>query len=67
MSHEPKPQAVRLLSVESVAQLLSVSVRHVWRLADGGKMPRPIKLGASVRWDRKSIETWIEEGCPSRA
>jgi excisionase family DNA binding protein len=64
MSQEPKPQAGRLLSVESVAQMLSVSVRHVWRLADGGKMPRPIKLGASVRWDRQSLEKWIATGCP---
>lgn len=55
----------RLLGVDDVAAMLGVSSRHVYRLADGGRMPRPVKLGGAVRWDRKAIETWIAEGCPT--
>jgi excisionase family DNA binding protein len=54
----------RLLDVDAVAEMLGVSARHVFRLADGGRMPRPIKLGGSVRWDREAIENWISESCP---
>jgi len=53
-----------LLTVDHIASLLSCSTRHVYRLADAGKMPRPIKLGALVRWSKASIEDWIGHGCP---
>lgn len=54
----------RLLNVGTVARLLGVSARQVYRLSDGGRMPQPIKLGGSVRWDRVQIEEWIGKGCP---
>lgn len=56
-------EQVRLLNVQAVAEMLNVSDRHVYRLADGGRMPRPVKLGGSIRWDRKLIENWIDGGC----
>lgn len=55
--------SARLLDVGAVAEMLGVSARHVYRLADAGKMPRPVKLGAAVRFDREVIERWIESGC----
>jgi excisionase family DNA binding protein len=54
-----------LLDVKDVSGLLRCSSRHVYRLADAGKMPRPVKLGALVRWSRRTIEQWIQEGCPA--
>jgi len=53
-----------LLDVEQVAGLLNCSVRHVYRLCDGGKMPKPTKLGALNRWRRDVILQWIDAGCP---
>jgi predicted DNA-binding transcriptional regulator AlpA len=53
-----------LLNVRAVARLLNCSPRHVYRLADSGKMPPPIKLSALVRWDRDTLVRWIAEGCP---
>lgn len=53
----------KLLDVRTVAALLDCSPRHVYRLADAGKMPRPMKLGALLRWSRAAIEAWIAEGC----
>jgi len=62
----PEPSAAQLLDVQTVARLLGCSVRHVYRLADSGDMPRPVRLGALVRWSRQTIEEWIEAGCPRR-
>jgi len=61
----PPAEEVRLLNVNSVAQLLSCSTRHVYRLADSGQMPQPRKLGALVRWDREELERWLSDGCPT--
>ena len=54
-----------LLDVRAVAAMLGCSCRHVYRLADGGKMPAPVHLGASVRWRRADIQAWIDGGCRS--
>ena len=53
--------------LNAVAALLSCSKRHVQRLRDGGKIPRPVKLGSLVRWPRAEIEQWIADGCPEVA
>ena len=53
-----------LVDVKGVAVLLDCSTRHVYRLADAGKMPRPHKLGALVRWNRTAVLEWIDAGCP---
>ena len=44
-----------LLDVRAVAGLLDCSARHVYRLSDSGKMPRPVKLGQLVRWRRAEL------------
>ena len=60
MTREPSA----MLDVRAVAELLGCSTRHVYRLADSGRMPRPVKLGALVRWPRAALEKWLAEGCP---
>ena len=61
------PQMSKLaLSVEEVAQVLGISRAHVWRLHSSGNIPRPIRLGRSVRWDKKTLEAWLEAGGPPR-
>ncbi|MDZ4849418.1 MAG: helix-turn-helix domain-containing protein [Pirellulaceae bacterium] len=60
---KPVAELARLLDVVAVAAMLDVSPRHVYRMADAGRMPRPIKLGGAVRWDRDVIKTWIDSGC----
>ena len=54
-----------LLNVKEVAEMLGLSERTVYRLADMGNMPRPVKIGAAVRWRRNELDQWIEEGCPA--
>jgi len=53
-----------LLDVDQVAAKLNCSKRHVYRLSDAGRMPRPVRLGALVRWSRQAIDEWVATGCP---
>ncbi len=63
---EPRPAiTAELLDVRAAAVLLGCSPRHVYRLADAGKMPAPVRLGSLVRWNRSALLTWISEGCPN--
>ena len=55
-----------LLSVADVARMLSVSVRHVWRLRDSGDLPAPIYLGRTVRWRKAALDRWIAECSTTR-
>lgn len=58
------PRGRRLGDVQTVANKLHCSSRHVYRLADSGRMLAPIRLGALVRWDLDEIDRWIAAGCP---
>lgn len=60
---ENGPNVRLLLDVEEVSSLLHCSTRHVYRLVDDGKMPKPVKLGSLVRWNRVAIDNWIIDGC----
>ena len=61
----PPTESAKLLDVRSISKILDCSSRHVYRLADAGRMPAPVKLGSLVRWPRNAIEDWIAAGCPS--
>lgn len=59
--------------VHAVAKIYSCSDRHVFRMANEGKMPQPIKVGRLVRWrlrtgdPRTGVYDHIAAGCPSVA
>ncbi len=55
----------QLLDVKQTAELLNASARTVYRLAGDGRMPRPVRLGALVRWRRDEVSQWIAAGCPA--
>jgi excisionase family DNA binding protein len=54
------------VSARELAEMLDVSLRQIWRLNSAGKLPKPIRLGGSVRWNRQEIMGWFEAGCPNR-
>jgi excisionase family DNA binding protein len=56
-------ESAPLLTVKQVATRINCSERTVYRLADSGEMPRPLKIGWLVRWRVSDIEKWIEAGC----
>ena len=53
-----------LIDVQDLSAMLQCSTRHIYRLCDLGRMPRPYKIGALCRWDRAAIESWVRNGCP---
>ena len=53
------------LSADEVAALLGISRVHVWKLASTGRLPKPVRLGRAVRWDRKNLEAWLAAGAPT--
>jgi len=54
------------ISAQRLAKMLSISKRTVHRLDSSGRLPKPFRLGGSVRWNRREIENWIKAGCPVR-
>ncbi|HBG25956.1 MAG: hypothetical protein A2Y10_19270 [Planctomycetes bacterium GWF2_41_51] len=54
-----------LIDIASIAQRLKCSTRHVRRLIEARRIPRPIKLGALLRWIKADIDQWFIQGCPN--
>jgi excisionase family DNA binding protein len=54
-----------LITIEDLATILGCSTRHVHRLVNSNRIPRPIKLGALRRWIKADIDQWIAAGCPN--
>lgn len=65
-AEDPRPAvSAELLDVKAVAVLFGgCSTRHIYRLADAGRMPGSIRLGRMVRWRRAELDAWIRAGCP---
>ncbi len=62
-----QPQKPLVMPARELARLLGVSIRQIWRLSSSGKLPKPLRLGGSVRWSLKEIKAFVEAGCPDRA
>ncbi len=50
----------------AVAALLGCSTRHVERLEADRLIPPPFRVGRPIRWDRETIDRWIDGGCPAQ-
>lgn len=50
----------RMLTLDSVAELLSVTKRTVYRLVAKGELPKPIKVGHSVRLCVSDVQAYFE-------
>lgn len=53
-----------LLTIGDVAKVLICSPRTVYRLAERGRIPQPVRLGSLLRWPRRVIDDWVTHGCP---
>jgi predicted DNA-binding transcriptional regulator AlpA len=72
---EAKPQGVGgvgsktaaekpLIDVKEFAAKLGCCPKHIRRMADSGRCPPSIQLGALRRWNRQVVDDWIAAGCP---
>lgn len=55
-----------LIDVREFAALCGCSTRTIRRLSDAGKAPKPIRLGALLRWRRLDVLAWLSAGCPRK-
>lgn len=58
--------ADRLLTAKTLGEMLSLSKRQVHRLNACGKLPKPLRIGGSVRWVESIIAKWLAVGAPDR-
>jgi predicted DNA-binding transcriptional regulator AlpA len=63
----PKPALEPMLvSASDLTVLLKLSLRTIRSMDRAGRLPKPIRLGGSIRWRRDEICSWIDSGCPPR-
>ncbi len=55
------------VSARELSAMLGVSLRQIWRLNSTGKLPKPVRLGGSVKWRRDEILAWLGLNCPARS
>ncbi|WP_417256262.1 helix-turn-helix transcriptional regulator [Celeribacter halophilus] len=55
-----------LLKAREAAALLRISEPTFWRHVGKGKLPKPVKLGASSRWPQSEILDVIEKAKADR-
>ncbi|MFZ5829013.1 MAG: helix-turn-helix transcriptional regulator [Planctomycetota bacterium] len=53
-----------LLRKAEVAKILAMGPRTVDRAWREGLMPAPRVIGGSLRWSRREVMEWINQGCP---
>ena len=70
MKAENDTVSERLITLDKVAELLSVTKRTVYRLIAKGDLPQPLKVGHSVRLSVSDVTEYFErlklqrrEGC----
>ena len=56
----------KLLNAKTLGIWLNLSKRQIARLNACGRIPRPIKIGGSVRYNAEEAEAWVRSGCPDR-
>lgn len=56
----------KLLTAKTLGEALSLSKRTIFRLDSSGRIPKPVRIGGSVRWRQSDIERWISLDCPDR-
>lgn len=66
MKTEIKKESLILVGANELAQMLSVSPRHIWRMKAASKLPKSINFGRCVCWVLSDIRLFIQMGCPSQ-
>jgi excisionase family DNA binding protein len=56
-----------LLTTKEAAKLMKVSDRTLWGWSNEGKMPKPIRIGQSVRYCYDELRAWTNAGCPPQS
>ncbi len=57
---KPDERPPLLLSLREVADVLGIGLRSLHRHIKAGRFPRPIRIGGTRRFSRKSIAQWVD-------
>jgi excisionase family DNA binding protein len=60
----PKQSEGGLLTVKQAAELLNVGRSRIYTMQSLGQIPLAIRFGSSIRWNKRELLDWIQEGCP---
>lgn len=64
----PDPEkASAFYTAANVAWLLNKSYGYILKAAGSPILPKPVRLGRSVQWNRKKFDAWLDAGCPRGA
>jgi predicted DNA-binding transcriptional regulator AlpA len=55
-----------LLAARQAAALYAVSLATWHRWVSAGRVPAPVRIGATVRWRAEELRAHIAAGCPDR-
>jgi len=54
-----------LVDTREAAKLLNLCGKTLYSMEKDERMPRSIKIGRAVRWNREELRAWVNAGCPS--
>jgi len=64
---DPHFTDITLLTVNQVADLLSLHPRTIWRMVSAGDLPAPIGIGRRAkRWRLVDLQTWMDQQAGSK-
>lgn len=55
-------QVAQYADVKKVAQALDCHVSTVWRMAQRGDIPAPVKIGNLTRWEVRKLSPTVQDG-----
>jgi predicted DNA-binding transcriptional regulator AlpA len=55
-----------LVDAVTTCKLLSISISTLHALKRTDRLPDPIYLGRSVRWNLEELRAWVNCGCPAK-
>ena len=55
-----------LVSARELAALFGVDKCTIWTWHSGGKIPMPVKIGGTTRWQIAEVKAWLAAGAPGR-
>ena len=58
-----KNQNCLLVSAKQLSEMLSTSVRSIWRYRSSRSLPKPVKISGAIRWKLSDIELFLDCDC----
>lgn len=50
-----------LLTIDDLSMILKIDKKGAYSRLEKGQLPKPLRIGKSLRWRAESVRKWIEE------